>query len=225
MVAEQRSKTQQQVPSKDHGLGDALIGVTERVLSFLSVGDLMAYFTSYVPKEQPTQPPAAGSAAKPKQHKKRPHKKPQQLQQRAPEKTGQEDDDIEQQQGAIASPNAASDDAASIPEEDIWLDENDVVDACDDVDDIDYTTQTPLTTPQDGSCEGSSEHNGGLFGSIVWITVQPSVIAFHIAKGGVTAVLDRLPVLSLFHVSALCCPYDIDTSAHIMLISACLLLW
>jgi hypothetical protein len=201
MVAEQRSKTQQQVPSKDHGLGDALIGVTERVLSFLSVGDLMAYFASYAPKEQHTQPPAARSAAKPRQHKKRPHKKPQQ--QRAPEKTGQEDDDIEQQQGAIASPNAASDDAASIPEEDIWLDENDVVDDCDnDIDDVDYyTTQTPLTTPQDGSCKGSSEHNGGLIGSIVWITVQPSVIAFHIAKGGVTAILDRLPVLSLFHVS------------------------
>eukprot|EP00953_Heterococcus_sp_UTEX-ZZ885_P028790 15346-Heterococcus_DN1.PRE.1 len=212
MVAEQRSKShQQQVPSKDHGLGDALIGVTERVLSFLSVGDLMAYFTSYVPKEQPTQPPAAGSAAKPKQHKKRPHKKPQQLQQRAPEKTGQEDDDVEQQQGAIASPNAASDDAASIPEEDIWLDENDVVDDCDNVDDIDYTTQTPLTTPQNGSCEGSSEHNGGLIGSIVWITVQPSVIAFHIAKGGVTAILDRLPVLSLFHVSTVHLSLYMDT--------------
>jgi hypothetical protein len=207
MVAEQRSKTQQQqVPGKDHGLGDALIGVTERVLSFLSVGDLMAYFASYAPKEQETQQPAARSAAKPRQHKKRPHKKPPQ-QQRAPEKTGQEDDDIEQQQGAIASPNTASDDAASIPEEDIWLDENDVVDDCNnDIDDVDYTTQTPLTTPQDGSCKGSSEHNGGLIGSIVWITVQPSIIAFHIAKGGVTAILDRLPVLSLFHVSTMYLP-------------------
>jgi hypothetical protein len=201
MVAEQRRKTQQQqAPSRDHGLGDALIGVTERVLSFLSVGDLLAYFASFAPKEQETQQPAARSAAKPKQHKKRPHKKQQQQQQRAPERAGQEDDDIEQQ-AVTASPTIASDDAASIPEEDIWLDENGVLDD----DDVDITTQTPLTTPQDGSCNNDgNQHNGSFIGSIVWITVQPSVIAFHIAKGGVTAILDRLPVLSLFHVSTIC---------------------
>lgn len=104
-------------------------------------------------------------------------------------------------------------DTASIPEEELDLDDAGADEYDYDSDDERQNgngSMTPLSTPAPGGADKQHQHqHRGLIGSVVWITVQPSVIAFSVVTGSTKVLLDKLPLLSLLQVrswiSPVCC--------------------
>ena len=176
-------------PEQEHHLAN----ITKNVLSFLSIGDLASYLSC-----RPGQSTNSKSAA---QSKHCSHKRPQKQQRvKAPEHTGEEGDDPPLQDSSSAVLD--DDDACSIPEEGLGRDRSCSCPECE-AESSCCVPQTPLATPQSQQQHHHSNPIGALVGSIVWVTLQPSVIAFSLAKGGasnVLAIIDKLPLLALLQV-------------------------